>query len=61
MQQPFIKLSENEFGDVQLRYIDSNFDTLAKDFQTIALAKCDLLNVSDMILDYCSEEGITNE
>lgn len=61
MQQPFIKLSENEFGDIQLKYIDSNCDAIAEEFQTICLAKNDLINIANMILAYCDEEGIIHE
>ena len=50
MQQPFIKLSENEFDDVQLKYIDSNCDTNSEDFQKIYFAKNDLVNIANMIL-----------
>lgn len=61
MQQPFIKLSENEFGDVTLKYIDSNSEELAEEFQTIHLAKNDLQDIAKMVIAYCDEEGLSHE
>ncbi|QDP61732.1 MAG: hypothetical protein Unbinned4466contig1000_44 [Prokaryotic dsDNA virus sp.] len=61
MQQPFIKISDNEFGDVQFKYIDSNCEELQEEFQIIYLAKNDLPNIAKAILSYCEQEGITHE
>jgi hypothetical protein len=61
MQQPFIKISDNEFGDVQFKYIDSNCEELQEEFQVIYLAKNDLPNIAKAILAYCDAEGISHE